>query len=143
MKGLRAIDPAGPSGAPRPPRARILVVTADAALREALCPVLRAAHYEVDSADDAIAAGYRILRDPPDLVVASADLPWLSGAEFAAALRADDTLPELPVILVCERSEVDALARQAPDCALLVSPVLTDRLLETIRRELAFRRPAR
>lgn len=140
MKGTRAIDQSARPARPRPPRARILVVTGDADEREELRTHLRAAGYEAIAAEDAIAAGHRVLADPPDLILAEANLPWLSGVEFAAALQADRTLPWMPVILMCDAAEAAALANKSIGCTLLTRPLLPDRLLEAVRRELELAR---
>ena len=119
MKGLIS-PPQGALAARRRERERILVVHPDDERREELRLQLKAADYEVMVAEDAVLAGHRVVEQPPDLIVAAADMPYMSGAEFAAALRADETLPEIPVVL-------------------LTKPAIRDELLETVARELELR----
>ena len=44
-------------------------------------------------AEDAIAAGYAVLKAAPDLIVCDVAMPHMDGFELVAALRADDALP--------------------------------------------------
>ncbi|MGH8766005.1 MAG: response regulator, partial [Burkholderiales bacterium] len=77
--------------------ARILVVDDDESLRELLRMHLAAAGYEVSTAADGISAGYLVLKAPPDLILSDINMPHMDGFEFVAALKADKTLPEIPV----------------------------------------------
>ena len=80
--------------------ATILVIDDDDNIRELLRLHLSAAGYAVHVAADAIAAGYLVLRSPPDLIISDINMPHMDGFEFLAALRADTTLPRIPVILL-------------------------------------------
>ncbi len=59
--------------------ARILVVDDDDSLRELLRMHLAAAGYEVSTAPDAIAAGYQVLKSPPDLILSDVNMPFMDG----------------------------------------------------------------
>src|SRR5882672_1734518 len=80
--------------------ASILVVDDDESIRELLRLHLSAAGYEVHVAADAIAAGHLVLRSPPDLIISDISMPYMNGFEFVEALKADQSLPYIPVIFL-------------------------------------------
>jgi CheY-like chemotaxis protein len=109
--------------------AKILVVDDDESIRELLRLHLSAAGYEVHVAHDAIAAGYHVLRSPPDLIICDVNMPHMDGFEFVAALKADETLPEIPVIFLTSEDEGDYRGRQVGAVGYVTKPVRADRLL--------------
>jgi len=136
MKGLIS-PPQGALAAQRREREHILVVHPDEELREELRVQLKSAGYDVTVAEDAVVAGHRVVEHAPDLIVAAADMPYMDGIEFAAALRGDETLPEIPVILVCAPPAGANVTRlQLP---LLTTPVLRDQLLAAVAQGLELR----
>lgn len=120
---------------PTAPRINILAVDDDEAMRELLRLHLSNAGYVVTLAEDAIAAGHRMLRLPPDLVILDVDLPFLNGLDFAAALLADATLARVPIIFI---SAHEAFAAQAERLGgeFLVKPFRKERLLDSVARRL-------
>src|SRR5260221_89112 len=89
--------------------ASILVVDDDESMRELLRLHLTAAGYDVQVAEDAIAAGYMVLRSPPDLIISDVNMPHLDGFEFIEALKADKSLPEIPLSVL---TSVNGMARR-------------------------------
>ena len=67
--------------------ALILVVDDEAIMRELLGLHLRGAGYRVVAAEDAIAAGHRVLGQVPDLIVCDFKMPYMNGNDFIGALR--------------------------------------------------------
>ena len=61
---------------------------------------LAAASYEVDQAGSGRAALNRVRTDRPDMVIAAADLPDISGRDLVQRLREAAGDPRLPVVLV-------------------------------------------
>ena len=116
-------------------RARILVVDDDANIRELAALHLRAAGYSVRLAEDGIAAGYAVLESPPDLILCDNHMPGMTGLEFVAALRADTTIPRMPVLFL---SSID----DGADCAhlgvveTLAKPLRADVLLAAVSKHL-------
>src|SRR6266849_9982193 len=92
--------------------ATILVVDDDESMRDLLRLHLTAAGYEVQVAEDAIVAGYLVLRSPPDLIISDVNMPHMDGFEFIAALRADKSLPEIPVIFLTSMEEGDERGKE-------------------------------
>ena len=112
--------------------ATILVIDDDESIRQLLRMHLSAAGYEAQVAEDAIAAGYLVLRSPPDLIICDINMPHMDGFEFVAALKADTTLPRIPVIFLTSSEEGDERGRQLGAVGYLTKPVRADRLLALV-----------
>jgi DNA-binding response OmpR family regulator len=123
-------------------RASILVVDDEPAVRELLKLQLAGAGYDVLMADDAIVAGRSLMQAPPDLMIVDVALPYLGGLDFVATLKADTTVPDVPVIFISGNAEVLERAR-ALEAPALKKPFSVDELLQTVRRELQLRPPRR
>jgi CheY-like chemotaxis protein len=116
-------------------RAQILIVDDDANIRELAALHLRAAGYSVRLAEDGIAAGYAVLESPPDLILCDNHMPRMTGLEFVAALRADTTIPRMPVLLLTSTDE-DADYKQLGVVENLVKPLRADVLLAAVYKHL-------
>jgi two-component system chemotaxis response regulator CheY len=114
--------------------ATILVVDDDESIRELLRMHLAAAGYEVHLAHDAIAAGYVVLRSPPDLIVCDVNMPHMDGFEFVAALKGDSTLPRIPVIFLTSDEKGDERGKELGAVGYLTKPVRADRLLRVVAK---------
>ncbi|OGA65137.1 MAG: hypothetical protein A3G81_18675 [Betaproteobacteria bacterium RIFCSPLOWO2_12_FULL_65_14] len=112
--------------------ATILVVDDDESLRQLLRLHLSSAGYEVLVAEDAIAAGYLVLRQPPDLIISDVNMPHMDGFEFVAALKSDKTLPDIPVIFLTSLEEGDQRGKELGAVGYLTKPVRADRLLAMV-----------
>jgi CheY-like chemotaxis protein len=117
--------------------ATILVVDDEASARDLLRLHLSAAGYEVLVAEDAIAAGYMVLRRPPDLIISDVNMPHMDGFEFIAALKSDKTLPYIPVIFLTTMEEGDHRGKELGAVGYLTKPVRSDRLLATVAQHVA------
>ena len=112
--------------------ARILIVDDDENIRELLRLHLSSAGYEVQVAADAIAAGYIILKAPPDLILTDVNMPHMNGFEFVAALKADRSLPNIPVIFLTSVEDGDARGKELGAVGYITKPVRADRLLSIV-----------
>ena len=117
--------------------ATILIVDDDESLRELLRMHLSAAGYDVQLAEDAIAAGYLVLRSPPDLIICDVNMPYLDGFDFVAALKADKSVPDIPVIFLTSVEEGDHRGRGLGAVGYLTKPVRADRLLALVAAHVA------
>ena len=95
---------------------------------------LSSAGYEVSTAADAIAAGYIVLRNPPDLILTDVHMPHMDGFEFIAALKSDKTLPIIPVIFLTSNEDGDGRGKELGAVGYLTKPVRADRLLELVAK---------
>lgn len=112
--------------------ARILVVDDDESIRELLRLHLTSAGYEVEVAADAIVAGYKVLKSAPDLIITDVSMPHMDGFEFVAALKADTTVPRIPVIFLTSVEDGDARGRELGAVGYITKPVRADRLLSLV-----------
>jgi CheY-like chemotaxis protein len=112
--------------------ARILVVDDDEGIRDLLRMHLTSAGYEVQVAADAIAAGYIVLKAPPDLIITDVNMPHMDGFEFVAALKADTSLPRIPVIFLTSVDDGDSRSRELGAVGYVTKPVRADRLLSLV-----------
>jgi CheY-like chemotaxis protein len=76
----------------------VLVAENDALSRRLACNALKSRGYRVVEAGDGEEALDRILRDKPDLVLVSEDLPQVDGYEVAHRVRRDPSLRGIPVV---------------------------------------------
>jgi CheY-like chemotaxis protein len=112
--------------------ARILVVEDDESMRELLRLHLSSAGYDVSTAASAIDAGYAVLRNPPDLIVSDVNMPHMDGFEFVAALKADRTVPDIPVIFLTSVEDGQQRGKELGAVGYLTKPVRADRLLALV-----------
>jgi CheY-like chemotaxis protein len=112
----------------------ILIVDDDQSIRELLQLHLSAAGYEVHVAPDAISAGYMVLRSPPDLIISDVNMPHMDGFEFVAALKADKSLPDIPVIFLTSLEEGDHRGKNLGAVGYLTKPVRADYLLTLVAK---------
>jgi CheY-like chemotaxis protein len=112
--------------------ASILVVEDDESIRDLLRLHLAAAGYEVRVAEDAITAGYMVLRSPPDLIITDINMPHMDGFEFIAALKSDRSLPKIPVIFLTTMEDGDLRGKELGAVGYITKPVRADRLLSLV-----------
>jgi len=112
--------------------ASILIVEDDESIRDLLRLHLAAAGYEVRVAEDAISAGYMLLRSPPDLIISDINMPHMDGFEFIAALKADHSLPKIPVIFLTSMEDGDLRGKELGAVGYITKPVRADRLLSLV-----------
>jgi DNA-binding response OmpR family regulator len=115
---------------------RILVIEDEHVMRELLRLHLGSAGYSVDVAEDAISAGYALLKGPPDLIISDVEMPHMSGLELLAALRAEENLARVPVIFLTSFEEGEDRARSLGALEYLPKPIRLDELLAAVLRHL-------
>jgi len=116
--------------------ASILIVDDDESIRELLRLHLSSAGYDVRVAEDAIAAGYMVLRSPPDLIISDVNMPHMDGFEFIEALKSDKTLPSIPVIFLTSVEEGDHRGKALGAVGYVTKPVRADRLLSLVAQHI-------
>jgi two-component system chemotaxis sensor kinase CheA len=117
---------------------RILICEDSFTTRELERSIFEAAGCEVETAIDG-AAGLQKLREGlnPDAVVTDVQMPNMTGFELTRAIKADETLKSIPVIIVTslEREEEKAEGIDAGADAYITKSVFNqDTLLETVER---------
>lgn len=84
---------------------RILVVEDDAMVRELIEFKLSSAGHEVLMAADGEAGLEAVRTARPDLVILDWMMPKLTGLEVCAAIRADEEISDMPVLLLTARAQ--------------------------------------
>jgi two-component system response regulator WspF len=95
---LRHHEPAALAAAA--PRKRVLVVDDSITVRETERLLLRQRGYDVTLAVDGMDGWNRVRAEAFDLVVSDVDMPRLNGLDLVRAMRDDESLKEVPVIIV-------------------------------------------
>ncbi|MBK7300705.1 MAG: phosphate regulon transcriptional regulator PhoB [Moraxellaceae bacterium] len=86
---------------------RILIVDDEAAIREMIAIALDLAGFDTIEAEDAISAHHKIVDERPSLVLLDWMLPGMTGIELCRRLKRDETLSEIPVIMLTARGDED------------------------------------
>jgi CheY-like chemotaxis protein len=97
---------------------------------------LRSLGYEVDTADDGLAAVEQAHRVVPDIIVLDLELPGITGFEAAVRLRESPKTAAIPLIAATGYSHVTQLD-QARDCgfdSIVVKPCEPATLVAEIER---------
>jgi CheY-like chemotaxis protein len=115
----------------------ILIVDDDTSVRELLALHLSSAGYEVYVAPDAIQAGRMVLRSAPDLIICDVNMPHMDGFEFVAALKADKSVPDIPVIFLTSLEAGDHRGKALGAVGYVTKPVRADYLLTLVAKHVA------
>lgn len=111
----------------------ILVVDDDRAVRESLARSLHYSGYEVDTAEDGVAALAKLSSMRPDAVIMDVMMPRLDGLEATRMLRTNGN--DVPILVLTARDavgdRVDGLDAGADD--YMVKPFALDELLARLR----------
>jgi two-component system cell cycle response regulator len=78
---------------------RILIVDDHEDNVEVIRARLEARGYQIESAADGEEALARVRRSPPDLILLDVMMPRIDGMEVARRIKADDSLPFIPIIM--------------------------------------------
>jgi DNA-binding response OmpR family regulator len=117
---------------------KILIVDDDPDVRQGMNVRLKANHYDIFFAGDAISSISEAVKNEPDLIILDLGLPAGDGFVVMERLMAIPSLPLIPIIVVSAR---DVLANKeralkAGAKAYLQKPVDNVELLKVIRRAL-------
>lgn len=88
--------------------------------------------FDVSLAEDAIVAGHLVVRDPPDLILLDVQMPYMTGYEFATALKADEMTRRIPVVFLTTDEAAAEQSHKLGADAYLNKPVTVDRLVEVV-----------
>jgi signal transduction histidine kinase len=127
-------------GAAPPSQARVLIADDNADLRDYISRML--GRLRVEAVSDGKAALERALTNPPDLIISDVMMPNLDGFGLLSAIRADDRLRSMPVILLSaragEEARIEGLGAGADD--YLVKPFSARELVARVGSQLALAR---
>ena len=120
---------------------RILIVDDEIAIREMISIALDLAGFDCIEAEDALQAHHKIVDERPSLVLLDWMLPGMTGVELCRRMKRDETLSEIPVIMLTARGEEDhkiqGLDAGADD--YITKPLIPDEVLNVLSA--AFNQP--
>lgn len=122
------------------PRARILLVEDDNALRRYVEVTLQRAGYEVLAAADGLAAMKLALTSAVDIVITDAMMPNLSGHELCRFLRNSPQLSHIPIILLSGLERKEGTQEEGYADAVFSKPVSAEDLTECVAELLLARK---
>ena len=112
---------------------KILVVEDDGMMREFVALFLRSAGYNVDTAEDGMAAVHAVRRNPPALIISDVNMPRLNGFEFIATLRGEGSeVRNIPVIFLTSVAEGEKRSDELGALAYLKKPLKANELLPLV-----------
>ena len=79
---------------------RILIVEDDPAVMKRFSTVLSESGYDVIEATHGLPAMFRVVRTPPDLILADLHMPLLNGLELLDQFKSCDETRDIPVVVV-------------------------------------------
>ncbi len=131
--GTVAIAPSA-SGGTTAAAGRALVVDDSRAIREALTAMLARDGWIVDVAEDGARALHMVQQLRYDLLITDLEMPRMNGFELIARLRRDQTLADLPVVIITSRasSENRRRARELGARAMVGKPITRRKLQDAI-----------
>jgi CheY-like chemotaxis protein len=113
------------------PPTRILIVEDDADIREAMAECLASDGLSTDGAENGAVALDALRTAEYDAVVLDLMMPVMSGRELLDAMRADDALARIPVVVCTALREPDV---RDLGSACLLKPFEVDELLDVLHR---------
>ncbi len=119
---------------------RVLIAEDEAHIVESLSFILAREGYEIISAADGEAALARLRnRHPPDLMILDVMLPLRNGFEVLKAVRSDERLRRLPVLMLTAKVQPHdrALAEEIGVDAYVTKPFSNREVVEQVRRLIA------
>ena len=119
-------------------RPRILVVEPNRSNLGVLARRLAEAGYRVTTTESASSAIAELYRLPMDLVLAELDMPRMSGAELARAIRGEVQWNDIPVMLISGKSEPKGAVRayEAGADDVILKPFHFEVLIARIERRI-------
>ncbi len=114
--------------------AKILVVDDEPLLRMILSDVLEEAGHTVVMADSGSAAIDLARKDPPDCVLLDIIMPGLDGYETCDALKDDQALAHIPVLLISATKDLHVVdrAESVGAVGVLPKPISGEELLHAV-----------
>lgn len=87
-----------------------LIVDDSRALRRILGSMLRQLGFDVVEARNGLEGLERLQAQRPDIVLVDWNMPEMNGLQFVQAVRAEDRLRDLPLMMVTTETEMDKMA---------------------------------
>lgn len=117
-------------------KARILIVEDEPNIVESLSFILRRAGFEIDTATDGAQALDRVRRQPFEVLVLDIMLPGMNGLDVLKAIRSDQALSSLPVIVLTAKGQTNdrRMAETIGASAFITKPFSNADVVECVCR---------
>ena len=116
---------------------RVLIVDDSAVVRQAMKEILESdPEIEVmDSAGDPFIAAEKIRKEIPDVITLDVEMPRMDGIEVLEAIRNDEKLKHIPVVMLTSSREEPDLKKcyELGSNAYIVKPVDFKEFIEAVR----------
>ena len=115
-------------------KARILIVEDEPNIVESLSFILRRAGFEVDTVTDGAEALDRVRRQAFEVLVLDIMLPGMNGLDVLKAIRSDQTLSSLPVVVLTAKGQANdrRTAEAIGASAFITKPFSNAELVERV-----------
>jgi CheY-like chemotaxis protein len=113
---------------------RVLVVDDDDGVRQVLAATLDVAGYEVQAAGDGADALEVLEHWQPDLILLDLRMPGMDGWTFRREQLADDSLADIPVVLLSGAEEAGCEGDKLAAAAVVPKPFDIHQMLELVYR---------
>ncbi|MCD6150977.1 MAG: chemotaxis response regulator CheY [Deltaproteobacteria bacterium] len=116
---------------------KILIVDDFSTMRRIIKNILRQLGFtNVQEADDGVTAWPKIQSEPFDLIVTDWNMPKMSGLELLKAIRSDENLKDLPVLMVTAEALKENIieAVKAGVSNYIVKPFTAETLQEKLQK---------
>lgn len=114
---------------------RVLVIEDDDDIRDLVSFTLAAQDHEVHGAVDGLHGWARLSSEPFDVAVVDRMMPGRDGISLVTACRADETLRDLPIVMLTARARPDEVEEglEAGASAYMTKPFSPKALAEVVR----------
>ena len=116
---------------------KFLIVDDFSTMRRIVRGLLKESGYNnADEAEDGVVAINKLRNERYDFVVSDINMPNMNGFELLSAVKADDTLKHLPVLMVTAEARKEDIVRAAKDGAAgyIVKPFTKATLEEKVQK---------
>ena len=115
---------------------RILAIDDSASMRMLLKASLGAQGFDIETAEDGVEGLAQARANPPELIITDINMPRMDGFELIEAVRGEERLRSLPILVLSTEFTDDkkARAREAGATGWITKPFDADKLAAAIRR---------
>lgn len=115
---------------------KILVIDDEPHIIKVVTSRLEANGYEVITANDGDAGLEKLKSEGADLIIMDVMMPKMDGYTFVKKIRADDSIPEVPVIVLTAKEKMKELFEIEGIKDYIVKPFEAKELLEKVNKYL-------
>ena len=118
---------------------RVLCIDDEPGVVELISLILRTQNVQVDGANSGLAGLKAMRQNPPDAVLLDIMMPEMDGWEVYKEMRADDTLKQIPVIIITARNSSfeEVIARERAGVNdYITKPFVPDQVRESLSQVL-------